>query len=98
MAPTPVLQPTLADQPLWRVVTDAVKTAPPGMRRGLFWSPLPIVVALLLGVVDIVSGTNRFEIYRLLGLLLATTAYSLLLVAHVLHYLSQRQATGDCRI
>jgi hypothetical protein len=67
-------------------------------RRGLFWSPLPILVALVLGIVDITQGTNQQEVFRLVGLLCATTAYSLLLVAHVLHYLSQRQATGNCRM
>jgi signal transduction histidine kinase len=90
--------PAPPDLPLWRVVADAIRGAPALQRRGLFWSPLPIVVALVLGIVDIVSGTNRLEIFRLTGLLCATTAYTLLLVAHVLHYLSQHQAAGDCKL
>ena len=92
--PAPTIPPIPADLPLWRVVADAIRAAPPMQRRGLLWSPLPIVVALVVGIVDIVSGTNRLEIYRLTGLLFATTAYSLLLVAHVLHYLSQHQVAG----
>jgi len=93
--PTPVPTPTPTDQSLWRVVADAIRAAPPMQRRGLFWSPLPIAVALVMGTVDIANGTNNLEVYRLTGLLLATTAYTILLVAHVLHYLSQHQAT-DC--
>lgn len=92
-APTPAPPP--AEQALWRVVADAIRAAPPLQRRGLFWSPLPIATALVLGVVDIAAGTSDLEVYRLTGLLLATTAYTVLLVAHVLHYLSQHQAT-DC--
>jgi two-component system sensor histidine kinase AlgZ len=93
---TPAPAAPAPEQPLWRVVTDAIKAAPPMQRRGLFWSPLPIVTALGIGVADIVSGTNRLEIYRLSGLVLASTGYTLLLVAHVLHYLSQIQKP-DCK-
>jgi len=77
-------------------VADAIRAAPSMQRRGLFWSPLPIATALVLAVVDIASGTNPLEVYRLAGLVLATTSYTLLLVGHVLHYLSQHPI--DCRM
>jgi len=87
-----VSQPTLRpDQPLWRLVAEAIRAAPPTHRRGLAWSPLPIVVALVTSVPDIIAGTNVLEIARLIGLILASAGYTVLLVAHVLHYISQSQ-------
>lgn len=87
------LDPSLtANQSLWRVVVEAIRAAPPGQRRGLAFSPLPIAVALVLSVGDIASGTNPLEMARILGLVFASAAYTILLIAHVLHYLSQGRA------
>jgi signal transduction histidine kinase len=88
-----------ADLSLWRIVFDAIRAAPPAQRRGLAWSPLPIVVALVVSIGDVFQGTDLLEVSRLIGLLLASASYSLLLVAHVLHHVSQNQATGcDFRV
>jgi hypothetical protein len=76
MFPAPSPPAPAPDQPLWRVVAEAIRAAPPMQRRGLFWSPLPIATALVLAVVDIASGTNPLEVYRLAGLVLATTSYT----------------------
>ncbi len=90
--------PPLADTrsaPLWRVVADSIRAAPPSKRRGLAMSPFPIAVAVVVSWIDIATGTDAQEVQRLLALVLASAGYTLLLVAHVLHYLSQQQSL-DC--
>jgi signal transduction histidine kinase len=81
-----------ANQSLWRVVADAIRSAPKAQRRGLAMAPLPIAVALFFSVGDILEGTNPLELARVLGLVLASAGYTVLLIAHVLHYLSQHQS------
>lgn len=80
-----------AEQPLWRVVAEAIRAAPPAQRRGLMWSPFPILTALVVGIIDIAAGTNPLEISRLVALVLASIGYTVLLVSHVLHFVSQNR-------
>lgn len=61
-------------------------------------SPLPSVVALVVSVGDIAGGTNLLEVSRILGLVLASAAYTILLIAHVLHYVSQDRAFNCSRV
>lgn len=83
-----------SDTSFWRMVFDAIRAAPPSQRRGLIFSPFPILVALLVSITDVFRGTDLLEVSRLIGLLLASASYSLLLVAYVLHHVSQNQVTG----
>ena len=87
-----------ANQSLWRVVVEAIRAAPPSQRRALAFSPLPSVVALIVSVGDIAGGTNLLEVSRILGLVLASAAYTILLIAHVLHYVSQERAFNCSRV
>jgi signal transduction histidine kinase len=84
--------PLTANQSLWQVVIDAIRALPRTQRRALAFSPLPIAVALVLSFGDIAEGTNLLEIARILGLVLASAAYTILVIAHVLHYVSQKKA------
>ena len=86
-----------ANQSLWRVVVDSIRAAPPSQRRALALSPLPIAAALVLSVGDIAQGTNLLELSRILGLVFAGAAYTILLMAHVLHHLSQDRAFNCSR-
>jgi signal transduction histidine kinase len=89
--PVPPIEPSF-----WRIVADAIRTAPKSFRPGLVLSPLPIVVAVVAAIGDIIEGTNALELSRLLGLFLASVGYTILLVTHVLHYISQNQEVTAC--
>ena len=94
MLPT---QPTLVSAPsesTWRIILREVNGAPKQARRAILVSALGLVVGIALAVYDLVTGTNAEEIQRLIALFLAVIGSLFLVIAQVLHQVSQGMECG----
>lgn len=84
--PTPVAPPRATT---WRIILREVKAAPKQARRAIVISALGLDVGLALAVYDLLTGTNPEEIQRLIALFLAVAGALFLVIAQVLHQVSQ---------
>src|SRR5262245_15553331 len=73
----------------WRIVRRELSEAPLRTRRMLLFSFLSLDLGIAATVYDMVTGTNPPEIHRLASIFLALFGAAFLIVAQVLHQLTQ---------
>ncbi len=78
------------------ILIEAVRHAPPKARRALWANLAAMLFVVGVALIDLVSGTQGQEGYRLAGFILGMTGISMLAMTLVLHHASQ-QGSADCR-
>ena len=86
------------DRDPWKEARELLRAAPPKVRRVLRVNTLAAAGGLAIAVVDVITGTNEMEIYRLLGIALAMIGIVLMTQVYVLHHLSQHEEPGGVKI
>jgi sensor histidine kinase YesM len=75
----------------WSDARDLLRTAPPKVKRVLRFNMMAAAFGLAVAVLDVMTGTNEWELYRLLGIALAMIGIVLMSQVYVLHHLSQNE-------
>jgi sensor histidine kinase YesM len=78
----------------WRVISRELRQAPRQARRALLISFLGLDLGLVVAVADLVGGGSADELHRLASVLFAIFGASFLVVAQILHQVSQGR---ECR-
>jgi sensor histidine kinase YesM len=77
------------NESIWRLIARELRSAPRNARRMLIVSFLSFDAGLAVAIWDLVSGTNSEEAPRLLSIFFSMFGLSFLVVAQVLHQVSQ---------
>ncbi|MEX2000311.1 MAG: hypothetical protein WD934_11570, partial [Gemmatimonadales bacterium] len=75
----------------WTDARDLLRSAPRRVKRVLWFNGVAAALGLGIAVLDVVSGTNESELYRLAGIALAMIGIVLMSQVYVLHHLSQNE-------
>jgi sensor histidine kinase YesM len=71
------------------VLAEAIRSAPPKVRRSLGAGVLVVAASVVMSVGDAITGTDELELFRLASIVVASAGYVILLAARVLHVASQ---------